>query len=89
MPLLSAKLREWTNQTWMVSVAREKAGDTIAAQKQRARDARQKKAEQIPEVKAVLDAFPGAKLVNIRSLIDEDQPEDWLDIDLDNEEGDQ
>ncbi|AVX05605.1 DNA-directed DNA polymerase [Maritalea myrionectae] len=88
VPLLSAKLREWTNQTWMVSVAREKAGDTIAAQKQRARDARQKKAEQIPEVKAVLDAFPGAKLVNIRSLIDEDQPEDWLDIDLENEEGD-
>lgn len=89
VPLLSAKLREWTNQTWMVSVAREKAEDTIAAQRQRARDARQKKAEQIPEVKAVLDAFPGAKLVNIRSLIDEDQPEDWLDIELDNEEGDQ
>ncbi|MCZ4271715.1 DNA polymerase III subunit gamma/tau [Maritalea porphyrae] len=77
---LSQKLKEWTNRPWLVTVSKQKANDTIRQQRDREAQEKLDKAMQDPSVKAILAAFPGARLVNEKSLID-DEPvaEEWLD----------
>ncbi|MFB9140185.1 DNA polymerase III subunit gamma/tau [Maritalea porphyrae] len=77
---LSQKLKEWTNRPWMVTVSKQKAENTIRQQRDRAAQEKLDKAMQDPSVKAILAAFPGARLVNEKSLIDDEPPaEQWLD----------
>lgn len=77
---LSQKLKEWTNRPWLVTVSKQKANDTIRLQRDREAQNKLDKAMQDPSVKAIIAAFPGARLVNEKSLID-DEPsaEQWLD----------
>ena len=88
--LLSQKLKEWTNRPWMVTVSKEKATNTVRQQKDREAEEQREKAMQDPSVKAILDAFPGARLVNEKSLTDnEPASEQWIDIGQDDEGTDQ
>ena len=60
---LSARLREWTGQTWGVSVSRAAAsGPTIRDVKAQHEAAVKAEATEDPLVKAILESFPGATL---------------------------
>jgi len=77
---LSQKLKEWTNRPWLVTVSKQQANDTIRLQRDREAQEKLDKAMQDPSVKAILAAFPGARLVNEKSLIEDEPPvEQWLD----------
>lgn len=68
VPVLSARLKEWTGRPWLVTIStREIEGPTIReARKAEEEDARSE-ALQDPLVKAVMETFPGARLVDIRT----------------------
>jgi DNA polymerase-3 subunit gamma/tau len=67
---LSQRLRDWTGERWIVTLASEGGAPTIAEQKQAAERARKDAVSQDPFVRAVLDAFPGAEIVAVRERDD-------------------
>jgi len=69
---LSQKLKDWTGTRWMVTVAREGGAPTLAEAKRMARDATFDAMKQQPLVRAVLDRFPGAEIIAVRELAEED-----------------
>ena len=77
---LGRKLSEWTGTRWIVSVSRTEGRPTLheereANQRQLFSDA---KAE--PTVAALLSAFPGAKVVDVRMTAVEDAPLDMAPV---------
>ncbi|WP_067223302.1 DNA polymerase III subunit gamma/tau [Stappia indica] len=77
---LGRKLSEWTGTRWIVSVSRTEGRPTLheereASQRQLFSDA---KAE--PTVAALLSAFPGAKVVDVRMTAVEDAPLDMAPV---------
>jgi DNA polymerase-3 subunit gamma/tau len=69
---LAQKLKEWTGVRWSVIVAREGGQPTIAEQKRQAKAARLESVLQEPFVRAVLDRFPGAEVIAVRDLAEEE-----------------
>ena len=63
---LSRKLREWTGQTWMVAVVNAEGGATLREQAEAVRGRRESDAASHPAVRAVLERFPGARIVDVR-----------------------
>ncbi|HEV7257462.1 MAG TPA: DNA polymerase III subunit gamma/tau [Bosea sp. (in: a-proteobacteria)] len=63
---LSRRLKEWTGQTWMVAVVNAEGGATLREQAVAAKDQRESDAAAHPAVKAVLERFPGARIVDVR-----------------------
>ncbi|MEI2385718.1 DNA polymerase III subunit gamma/tau [Breoghania sp. JC706] len=71
---LGHRLGEWTGERWIVSVVRGEAGPTIYEERQAVQAKIVSDAMADPAVSAVLEAFPGAKVVDVRVL--EDEPAD-------------
>ncbi|MGE5501392.1 MAG: DNA polymerase III subunit gamma/tau, partial [Ignavibacteriales bacterium] len=73
---LVARLKEWTGQPWLV--AAEGGGGAESAWERQKREEREARAEieADPFVKSVLEAFPGAKLIEVRQLTAPDAPAD-------------
>ena len=69
---LQTKLRAATGERWTVSIASQGGAPTLAEQKQAAKSARFEAVSQEPMVRAVLDRFPGAEIVAVRDLVNED-----------------
>jgi DNA polymerase III subunit gamma/tau len=67
---LAQKLKEWTGTRWVVTLAREGGGPTLAEQRKAARVQKLEQVAQAPMVRAVLDRFPGSEIVAVR-----DRPE--------------
>ena len=65
---LSKKLEEWTGTRWMIAVARDGGGPTIAEQRQKAQNRLVDDARADPLVAAVFERFPGAEIVDVRVL---------------------
>ncbi|MEQ8746563.1 DNA polymerase III subunit gamma/tau [Pyruvatibacter sp.] len=68
---LSAKLQSWTNERWFVTQARQDAPvaqPTIAEARRDAQDALMASISAEPLVKAALETFPGAKIIEVRDL---------------------
>jgi DNA polymerase-3 subunit gamma/tau len=63
---LSRKLREWTGQIWMVAVVNAEGGATLREQAEAMRGRRESDAASHPAVRAVLERFPGARIVDVR-----------------------
>jgi DNA polymerase-3 subunit gamma/tau len=63
---LSRRLKEWTGQTWMVAVFNGEGGATLREQAEAAKGRRESDAASHPAVKAVLERFPGARIVDVR-----------------------
>jgi DNA polymerase-3 subunit gamma/tau len=63
---LAQRLRDWTGERWIVTLASEGGALTIAEQRIAADRARKDAVSQEPFVRAVLDAFPGAEIVAVR-----------------------
>jgi len=64
---LSARLKAWTGRPWMVMVSRSEAAQpTVREERRREEAARLEVAQGDELVQAVLDAFPGARIVDVR-----------------------
>lgn len=63
---LSKRLKEWTGQTWLVAVVNAEGSATLREQAAAARDKRETDAANHPAVRAVLERFPGARIVDVR-----------------------
>jgi DNA polymerase-3 subunit gamma/tau len=69
---LAQKLKEWTGARWSVIVAREGGEPTLAEQRRNARAAKLESVLQEPFVRAVLDRFPGAEVIAVRDIAEEE-----------------
>jgi DNA polymerase-3 subunit gamma/tau len=69
---LAQKLKEWTGQRWMVTVAKDGGAPTIAESKKSAHQAKLDAVLQEPMVRAVLDRFPGSEVIAVRDLVQDD-----------------
>ncbi|WP_332685488.1 DNA polymerase III subunit gamma/tau [Bosea sp. (in: a-proteobacteria)] len=63
---LSKRLKEWTGQTWLVALANTDGAPTLREQAEAARGKRESDAASHPAVRAVLERFPGARIVDVR-----------------------
>ncbi|WP_417583937.1 DNA polymerase III subunit gamma/tau [Pelagibacterium sp.] len=69
--MLSARLKEWTGRPWLVTIStKEIAAPTLREARRAAEDHARDAALEDPLVKAVMETFPGARLVNIKSRPD-------------------
>jgi DNA polymerase-3 subunit gamma/tau len=65
---LARKLTEWTGDRWVVAVSRDPGGTTIAEEREAARDRLVADASADPLVMAVMQRFPGSRIVDVRVL---------------------
>ncbi len=70
---LSQLLSQWTNQPWMISIAQTSSHLTLAEEDEATHKNILAEAHEHPLVKAVLLAFPGSKLENVRDVIQIDE----------------
>ncbi|QKV19437.1 DNA polymerase III subunit gamma/tau [Oricola thermophila] len=63
---LSRKLLEWTGTRWVVSLSREPGGKTLEEIDTERREMAVADAGRDPEIAAILAAFPGAKIIDVR-----------------------
>jgi DNA polymerase-3 subunit gamma/tau len=63
---LSQRMRDWTGERWIVTLASEGGAPTLYEQRQAAEQARKDAVAQEPFVRAVMDTFPGAEIVAVR-----------------------
>ena len=68
---LGAKLREWTGESWFVSLSREKGEATLVEAETAARDKLFRDAREDPEVASILKFFPGARITDVRVRAEE------------------
>lgn len=69
---LSARLQTWTGQRWLVMVStKPPEGLTIRQERDQRKEAATAAAHEDPLVKAILETFPGAKVVNVSVKDDE------------------
>ncbi|WP_342068755.1 DNA polymerase III subunit gamma/tau [Yoonia algicola] len=69
---LGARLQAWTGNRWAISVA-DGGGPTIAETRDAAANAIMQEAQEHPLVKAVIAAFPKAKITEIRTEAEKEQ----------------
>ncbi|MEO8812217.1 MAG: DNA polymerase III subunit gamma/tau [Caulobacteraceae bacterium] len=65
---LSARLKEWTGQPWLVAAEGGGGGETLLERQTRSLVADHAEALAEPFVQAVLKTFPGAKVVEVRRI---------------------
>ena len=65
---LSSRLKEWTGRTWLIAANGQGGGETMIEVDRRKRAAERAEVEADPFVKAIMEAFPGAKLGEIRTI---------------------
>ncbi|WP_439470961.1 DNA polymerase III subunit gamma/tau [Brevundimonas sp.] len=63
---LSGRLKEWTGRTWLIAANGQGGGETIIEIDRRKRAEERAEVEADPFVKAIMEAFPGAKIGEIR-----------------------
>ncbi|MGB3812131.1 MAG: DNA polymerase III subunit gamma/tau [Shinella sp.] len=72
---LSNRLQEWTGMRWLVILSREAGGPTLNEAETAAQEARVADARQDPDVAAILQRFPGAKITDVRIKVQETENE--------------
>lgn len=65
---LSSRLKEWTGRTWLIAANGQGGGETMIEVDRRKRAAERAEVEADPFVRAIMEAFPGAKLGEIRTI---------------------
>lgn len=63
---LSGRLKEWTGRTWLIAANGQGGGETIIEIDKRKRAEERAEIEADPFVKAIMEAFPGAKIGEVR-----------------------
>ena len=72
---LQNRLVEWTGMRWLVILSREAGGPTLSEAETMAQEARVADARQDPDVAAILQRFPGAKITDVRIKVQETEDE--------------
>ena len=87
---LQRKLRAWTGKRWMVVVSKEQGAPTLRAQAEARQAEVERGVESDPLVQAVLNRFPGAKIVGVTQSADAtdaaDEPPPELPPDMEQED---
>ena len=65
---LSAKLKEWTGQPWLVAAQGGGGAESLLEREHREKAAERKAIEADPFVQSVMQAFPGTEIVSVRQL---------------------
>ena len=65
---LAARLKDWTGRTWLIAANGQGGGETLIEQQKKARAAEREAVESDAFIQSVLQAFPGAKLGEIRTV---------------------
>ncbi len=65
---LSARLKDWTGQPWLVAAEGGGGAETVAEQRRREDDVARAEVLADPFVRGVMETFPGAELVEVRQL---------------------
>jgi len=74
--MLSARLQQWTGSRWLVTVSsKPPEGMTLREERQERQKAAHAAAHEDPLVQAILETFPGAKVVNVKLRDDAVAPE--------------
>ncbi|MDA4848279.1 DNA polymerase III subunit gamma/tau [Hoeflea sp. E7-10] len=68
---LDGKLKQWTGMRWIIAISRERGGHTIEEMEKAQREELVSDASQDPDVAAILNQFPGARITDVR-IRDED-----------------
>ncbi|MCR4268680.1 DNA polymerase III subunit gamma/tau [Nitratireductor sp. ZSWI3] len=63
---LTNRLKDWTGRRWMVSLSSEPGGPTLAEQEAGRRESVLADARADPAVMAILQQFPGARIIDVR-----------------------
>ncbi|RTL77292.1 MAG: DNA polymerase III subunit gamma/tau [Bradyrhizobiaceae bacterium] len=71
---LQRKLEQWTGRRWAVVVSNEEGQPTLRVQAQERKDKLTENVQADPRVQAVMAAFPGAQVVDVRRLAPEPPP---------------
>jgi DNA polymerase III subunit gamma/tau len=71
---LSARLKEWTGQPWLVGAETGGGAQTLAELKALENEAARAEALADPFVRSVMDVFPGAELTEVRQIAPETAP---------------
>ncbi|UCA45722.1 DNA polymerase III subunit gamma/tau [Pseudochrobactrum sp. XF203] len=75
---MAQRLLDWTGERWMVSVARDGGGQTVAEVETARREELVTDARADPDVAAILAKFPGAKIIDVRITT----PDDDTDLEM-------
>jgi DNA polymerase-3 subunit gamma/tau len=76
---LGRKLEAWTGMRWIVSLSQEAGEVPLDQQRRQQRNSLFAKAREHPDVQTVLEAFPGAEIIDVGS---NDEPVSASDIDI-------
>jgi DNA polymerase-3 subunit gamma/tau len=68
---LVTRLKEWTGQPWLVAYKSGGGADTLLERQKRAHEASHAEALAEPFIQALLSAFPGAEVVDVRQIAPE------------------
>ena len=68
---LDGKLRQWTGRRWMISISSEAGGPTLEEIDAEEHRERLRDASQDPDVAAILEQFPGARIRDVRIRAEE------------------
>ena len=63
---LSTRLKEWTGINWLVILSREEGAATLVQQEAAEKETRLLDAKADPDVAAILERFPGARIMDVR-----------------------
>jgi DNA polymerase-3 subunit gamma/tau len=65
---LASQLKAWTGQPWLVAAEGGGGAETLLERQKRAQDEARDEAMSEPFVQAVMDAFPGAEIIDVRQV---------------------
>ncbi len=65
---LSARLKEWTGQPWLVAAETGGGAETMAERQKRDQAAARAEVLEDPFVRGIMETFPGAELVDVRQI---------------------
>ncbi len=66
LPVLGKRLEEWTGKRWVLSISQEEGAPTLAELEEQENTVRMDDAKSDPTVQAILEKFPGSRIVDIR-----------------------
>jgi len=78
-------LTEWTGRRWVVTVSSAPGEPTLKEQEEAAEAAAKAAAAEHPTVKAILQTFPGARILEVREVVELAEPAPAADLNDDEE----
>ncbi|WP_136657734.1 DNA polymerase III subunit gamma/tau [Nitratireductor sp. XY-223] len=71
---LDGKLKQWTGMRWIIAISRERGGHTIEEMEKAHRAELVSDAGNDPDVAAILNQFPGARITDVRIRAEDMEP---------------